>query len=83
VRMSESRGGRRLRPKADRWGPRGSAGGNTRSARLRENERLTYGPDAAVTPKLLAEQGSLNGPRGGRFGPRACESSHLFFYFVF
>ena len=51
VRMSESRGGRRrLRPKADRWGPRGRAGGNTRSARLRENERLTCGPDAAVTP---------------------------------
>jgi hypothetical protein len=64
VRMSESRGGRRrLRPNADRWGPRGRAGGNTRSARLRENERLTYGPDAAVTP-VSARVGDARSIRG-------------------
>jgi hypothetical protein len=64
VRMSESRGGRRrLRPKADRWGPRGRAGGNTRSARLRENERLTCGPDAAVTP-VSARVGDARSIRG-------------------
>jgi hypothetical protein len=58
-----TRGRRRLRPKADRWGPRGSAGGNTRSARLRENERLTCGPDAAVTP-VSARVGDARSIRG-------------------
>jgi hypothetical protein len=84
VRMSESRRGRRRpRPKANRWGPRGSAGGDTLSARLRENDEADLWARCGSDTEIASRAGKPKWAARRKIRPKRVFFSLFSFSFLY